>query len=99
MTHLIRAPVIATLALWTSGCGKDEKGAGDKGGGDKGKPAAETKGGGGGGGEFTKTLSFTFPAIAGPDFTLRYENTRMVASGSGSAKPDMTGTGTVTLTP
>jgi hypothetical protein len=44
-------------------------------------------------------LTFSFAAIAGPTYTLRYENTRAVNGGCGSARPDMTGMGSVTIYP
>jgi len=45
------------------------------------------------------TASFSFPAISGPTYTLRYEVTRTVISGDGAIQLDMGGGSTVTLSP
>lgn len=49
------------------------------------------------GGAVAVDQSFSFAAIAGPSYTLRYETVRQVGSGCGSAAPDRSGTSTVTL--
>jgi len=50
-------------------------------------------------GELGKTLSLSFPPVAGPDYTLRLENIREVGfkTECGSARFDQTGAGSVTL--
>jgi hypothetical protein len=48
--------------------------------------------------ETSHDYSFTFPAIAGPVFVIRYENVREVTSGAGSARFDKTSS-TLTFRP